>query len=386
MFFLLYLHNGGIIIKTNFGETTMEKSEIGNLILKHDNRSYPIHIKVGSINRDTIRQLVQQSGAGNCVIITDHHLYEVYSDWLNTLKVIVVKAGEGSKDICVYESVLDQMVKFGITRTGTVIAFGGGVIGDLAGFVAATYMRGIDLYQIPTSLLAMVDSSIGGKVAVNLSSGKNLVGTFYQPKAVFIDPALLRSLDKRQWSNGMGEVLKYAIGFEKELFEEISKYTLEDIMYNDEKLLDIIVKCCKIKIELVEIDEKDKGVRNLLNFGHTIGHAIEAHYNFEKYLHGEAIAIGMAIKAKLAFDAGQINENELKQTLTLIKQFELPVQLNEFISRDEIQQLLSYINHDKKRQVEEVEWITIKKIGEVESKLEKIDCILEKVSKELMHA
>jgi len=161
MFFLLYLHNGGIIIKTNFGETTMEKSEIVNLSLKHDNRSYPIHIKEGSINRDTLRQLVQQSGAGNCVIITDHHLYEIYKDWLSMLKVIVVKAGESSKDICVYESVLEQMVKFGITRTGTVIAFGGGVIGDLAGFVAATYMRGISLYQIPTSLLAMVDSSIG---------------------------------------------------------------------------------------------------------------------------------------------------------------------------------------------------------------------------------
>lgn len=384
MILLSYLHNGGIIVKTNLGETTMQKSKNIKLSLNLDNRSYPILIEPGSINGEALRHLVMQSGSGNCVIITDHHLYEIYADWLKTLKVIVVKAGESSKDMSVYESVLERMVKFGISRTGAIIAFGGGVIGDLAGFVAATYMRGIDFYQIPTSLLAMVDSSIGGKVAINLSGGKNLVGTFYQPKAVLIDPTLLNTLDKRQWANGMGEVLKYAIGFNSAFFEEISKYTLTDIMNDHEILLSIITTCCKIKIELVEKDEKDMGIRNLLNFGHTVGHAIEAHYNYEKYLHGEAIAIGIAIKAKIAFEYGQIDGNELKQILDAIRQYELPVSLNERIIKDEAQHLLSYIIQDKKRQVEAIEWITIKKIGEVESKLEKNESIIEKISKELL--
>ena len=388
MFFLLYLHNGGIIIKTNLGETTMQKSENEKttLNLKLDNRSYPIHIEPGSINSESLRQLVQQSDAGNCVIITDHHLYDIYSDWLKMLKVIVVKAGESSKDMCVYESVLEQMIKLGISRTGTIIAFGGGVIGDLAGFVAATYMRGIDFYQIPTSLLAMVDSSIGGKVAVNLSSGKNLVGTFYQPKAVYIDPLLLKTLDKREWANGMAEVLKYAIGFEYEFFDELSKYTLTDIMADEQLLIPIIARCCKIKIDVVEQDEKDMGIRNLLNFGHTIGHAIEAHYNYEKYLHGEGIAIGMAIKAKLAVDSGLLNEAEMERILEVISKYDLPIKLSDMMTKEEVDQLLSYIIHDKKRQVEEVEWITFKKLGQLESKPEKIETFIEHISKELLKA
>ncbi len=202
---------------------------------------------------------------------------------------VTVEPGEGSKSIENFESLLTIMLDNGFTRSDCVVAVGGGVVGDLAGFVASTFMRGVDFYNIPTTLLSQVDSSIGGKTAVNLGGIKNVVGTFYQPKKVIVDPALLETLPDRQMSNGFAEIIKMAVTFDKELFEILES---EDI-YADEILDDIIARAIEIKKFVVENDEKEQGLRRVLNFGHTIGHGIEYQQDLSGLYHGECVAIGM---------------------------------------------------------------------------------------------
>ena len=202
---------------------------------------------------------------------------------------VTVDQGEGSKSIENFESLLTIMLENGFTRADCVVAVGGGVVGDLAGFVASAFMRGIDFYNIPTTLLSQVDSSIGGKTAVNLGGIKNVVGAFYQPKRVIVDPSLLDTLPDRQMSNGFAEIIKMAVTFDKDLFEMLEN---EDI-YDDKKLEKIIAGAIGIKKFVVENDEKEQGLRRVLNFGHTIGHGIEYQEELSGLYHGECVAIGM---------------------------------------------------------------------------------------------
>ena len=230
----------------------------------------------------------------NVFIVTDDGVPNKYSQAIKHLcknaTVETVKAGEGSKSISTLEKLLIAMSDFGLGRDDCVVAVGGGVVGDLAGFAASIYMRGIDFYNVPTTLLSQVDSSIGGKTAVNLGSIKNSVGSFKQPKAVIVDTDTLNTLPKRQLSNGICEAVKMAATSDKQLFERFEELSESEIYNNIEE---IITAALKIKKAVVEVDEKEKGLRRVLNFGHTYGHAIESEEGLKGLYHGECVALGM---------------------------------------------------------------------------------------------
>ena len=281
------------------------------------------------------------------LIVTDSGVPEVYG------KTVLAQCGEGyiytfsqgeeSKNFDTYQAILSQLVSNGFTRSDCVVAVGGGVVGDMAGFAAATFMRGIDFYNIPTTVLSQVDSSIGGKVAIDFCGVKNIVGAFYPPKAVIIDPETLNTLPKRQIANGLCEAVKMAATFDSELFEHFEKNEL-DIDY-------IIERSLKIKRQVVEADEKEQSIRKVLNFGHTVGHAIESE-NFGELYHGECVALGMLyfcseeVKARLEKVLGQLN---------------LPTKCE--IDADEI---IEIISHDKKKSGDKVSVIWVEKIGSFE--------------------
>ncbi|MCY6369993.1 3-dehydroquinate synthase [Clostridium ganghwense] len=327
--------------------------------------SYPIYIKKGLI--DSIGEEIKKISTNKKIaIITDENVDKFYGEKVknkleeNNFEVfkIVLKPGEKSKSFDVLLKVYDKLLDFGITRGDLIIALGGGVIGDLTGFAAATLLRGIPFIQIPTSLLAQIDSSIGGKVAVDLPRGKNLVGNFYHPKAVFIDPNVLKTLDKRFLYDGMAEVIKYGCIKDKNLFDDLLKYDgEEDLFYHME---DIIYACCSIKKEVVEKDEKDTGDRMLLNFGHTIGHAIEKYFNFEKYTHGEAVALGMYAITKKSEDMGITKKGTCENIKHILKKYKLQYKIN-FEDKDKI---LEAINLDKKNKGEFINVILLNYIGE----------------------
>ncbi|MGI6153592.1 MAG: 3-dehydroquinate synthase [Christensenellaceae bacterium] len=265
--------------------------------------------------------------------------------------VCIIDPGEYSKTLKTLETVYEEMLLMGIDRKGAVFAFGGGVVGDLAGFAAATYMRGIDYVQVPTTLLAMVDSSVGGKVAVNIASGKNMAGAFYQPKQVIIDTGTLATLDKRQYAAGMAEVIKYAFIADGVLYK-----TLQDGHF---KIEDIIERCVRIKAGYVQKDPFDKGERMQLNYGHTIGHAIEKEAGYGKLLHGEAVAIGMVLAARLGEALG-ISPNGLEaETVNILQKYGLPSSA----PKEVLDAALLKLGHDKKAENGEVNFVLIDKIG-----------------------
>ena len=261
-------------------------------------KSYPIIIEKGLIN--SIQYKIKEIYKGKKIfILTDDNVNIYYGSKLvdnlkaegYDVKLMVLEAGEHSKSFATLPQIYDEMLDFKLTRSDIIITLGGGVIGDIGGFAASTYLRGIKFIQVPTSLLAQVDSSVGGKVAVDLARGKNLGGSFYHPVAVFIDPEVLNTLSDEFFVDGMAEVIKYGCIKDKKFFDFLNRLdSKEKLMDNIEE---IIYTCCNIKKLTVERDEKDKGERMLLNFGHTLGHAIEQYYNYSKYTHGVAVAIGM---------------------------------------------------------------------------------------------
>src|SRR3989344_1610 len=243
---------------------------------------------------------VMDKGLPKGFVITDDNVFKKYGHLIKGDK-FVIKSGERSKSIENYKKILSKLKD---TNTDTIVAFGGGVVGDLAGFVASTYKRGIDFIQIPTTFLSMVDSSLGGKNGVNLGNKKNYIGTIYQPKEVIIDPLFLESLSKKEFQNGVSEVIKYGILFDKQLLHRISK----GVSRKDSDLIKIISRCEKIKLDVVRVDEKDNDYRHTLNFGHTIGHSLELLYNLR---HGEAISLGMILEMKLGKTRGFFSEEQI---------------------------------------------------------------------------
>lgn len=299
------------------------------------------------------------------VVVTDSNVDKLYYSFLEKslknedfqVEKIVVPAGEASKSFKILMEVYDNLATFKVNRGSTIVALGGGVIGDLTGFAASTFLRGVPFIQIPTSLLAQVDSSVGGKVAVNLPQGKNLVGSFYQPKAVFIDPQLLNSLEDKFFYDGLSEVIKYGAIKDSDLFSQLLSYN------NKEELLghmeDIIYTCCSIKASIVEVDEKDTGERMLLNFGHTIGHAIEKYYNYEKYTHGEAVAIGM-YKITAISEQFKLTETGTKDKIKeILIKYNLPWNLENFDEKS----IIDAISFDKKNIGNGLFVVLIKDIG-----------------------
>ena len=247
-------------------------------------------------------------------------------------------------------------------RDSLFIALGGGVVGDLAGFTASTYMRGVPYLQIPTSLLAQVDSSVGGKTAVNHPLGKNMIGSFYQPKGVLINTDTLKSLPVRQISTGLAEVIKYGVIADKNLFSYLEENIEKVFSFDDKVLNHIIYKSCTIKAKIVAQDEKDKGIRGILNFGHTIGHAIEAETSFTEYTHGESVAIGMVAEAELAQLLGLIDKGFVDRLKNLLLKAKLPIKLPNL----ETDRLIKHMQRDKKNKIGKIVFVLPTKLGRVE--------------------
>lgn len=333
--------------------------------------SYDILIEKGLFQK--LGQLLRgKIPSQKVTVVTDENLNSIYGRELKEnlessgyeVKIIVIEPGEKSKSLRTLERVYGELCTFKMTRSDLLVTFGGGVVGDLGGFAAATYLRGIPYIQVPTSLLSQIDSSVGGKVAIDLPYGKNLVGNFYQPKAVFIDPELLKTLKHRFLVDGMGEVIKTGCIKSSSLVEELSKYHgYKELLENIE---DIIYKCCYIKKTVVEIDERDDGERMKLNFGHTIGHAIEKYFNYETYTHGAAVAIGLAEVTRKSEHMGITKKGTAKSLESLLSKYELPYEMPE-IDRGK---MLQAVTLDKKNIKETLNLILIREFG---------DSIIEKV-------
>jgi 3-dehydroquinate synthase len=301
------------------------------------------------------------------VVITDDNVKNICkTSILKALKpdcLISIPAGEQSKTRKTKEKIEDELLKKKYSRDTLIIALGGGVIGDLAGFVASTYNRGISLIHIPTTLLAMVDSSIGGKTGIDTKHGKNLIGTIYQPDAVFADLELLNSLPKEEFLNGLAEIVKIAIISDKALFSFIEKNNKKILGKEKNALLHIIKKSIELKKDVVEKDEKESGLRQILNFGHTIGHALEADSNY-KGKHGHYVSIGMAVESKIAVETKNLKQNENKKIISLLKKLNLPTQVDDNIN---INKIIEIMKSDKKTRDQKPRFIILKEIGKVKT-------------------
>ena len=309
---------------------------------------YDIHISGNTFPKFVLNKHLENKN--KILIITDDGIPKKHikklKDAINSKNVNVfsLKSGEKSKSFSTYQKILNKLFELKFDRSDIVIAFGGGVVGDIVGFSAATYMRGIKFIQIPTTLLAQVDSSVGGKTAINVPQGKNLVGAFYNPSLVIISTYFLNTLSDEQYKSGLGEVVKYALIGNKRLKTFIEKNCKEIINRKDSVLKTIIEESIKTKSKIVTKDEKENGIRVILNFGHTFGHAIEAHNNFKNITHGAAITLGMVIASKLSFFEGHINDYQLDNIVNLIDS----IGLNTDHSKYKYTQLKKYIKSDKK--------------------------------------
>lgn len=327
--------------------------------------SYEIHIGSGILIQ-TGHQLKENGFTGNLVIITNPIVKRLYGDTLKQnlardgFRVITLQVpdGEEQKSLEVAGRLYNELTNSYAERTTPILALGGGVIGDLAGFVAATYLRGVPLIQIPTTLLAQVDSSIGGKVAIDHDQLKNKIGAFYQPKLVITDIATLKTLDTKTLIDGLAEVIKCAVIRDKELFTYIEENLDKIKSLDDRALEEIVFRSAKIKAEIVEKDEKDLGLRAILNYGHTVGHAIESASDF-KVEHGKAVAIGMLAAAKISNRMGILDKNELLRLKSLIERACLPTKMPNL----EVKEIIQAIKHDKKILRGKLRFILLKSLG-----------------------
>ncbi|MEM8832220.1 MAG: 3-dehydroquinate synthase [Cyanobacteria bacterium P01_G01_bin.19] len=276
----------------------------------------------------------------------------------------LIPAGEEHKHLQSIQAVYDTALQNRIERSSTLVALGGGVIGDMTGFSAATWLRGVNFVQVPTSLLAIVDASVGGKTGVNHPQGKNLIGAFYQPKLVAIDPDLLKTLPPREFRAGMAEVIKYGVIWDEDLFTKLEHHQhLDTLDRVGKQLLEtIITRSCQAKAEVVSQDEKESGIRAILNYGHTIGHAVESLTNYKQFVHGEAVAIGMVAAGKIAVRMGLWTDAEAKLQNVLIAKTGLPTDIPTKITSEAI---LETIKSDKKVKAGKVRFILPTAIGKV---------------------
>ncbi|MBI2559408.1 3-dehydroquinate synthase [Candidatus Woesearchaeota archaeon] len=341
---------------------------VGVQLKEETDNSYDILIDGGLFNN--LAAELKNKPLGNAyAIITDSNVGKIYGKKLVKnfqnknlhAHLITFPAGEKSKNRKIKEKIENDMLKLAFGRDTCVIALGGGVAGDVAGFVAATYMRGIPYIQVPTSLLAMVDSSIGGKVGVDTEYAKNSIGAFYQPKKVIIDLNFLKTLPKEELANGLAEIIKHALIKNKDFFHFLEK-NIDDMLKLDFELLKkTIKKSCEIKASVVMQDEKEKGMRRILNYGHTIGHAIESALNYG-ISHGNAIAIGMSYAAKLSAKLGFLHEGSVIRQNNLLGHIGLPHRLSHHKLKPK--KILEYAQYDKKIINGRINFILLKSIGD----------------------
>ncbi len=331
-------------------------------------RSYPIHIEDGCLQHIG-HDLTQRAIGNRYCIIADDRVAALYGETvLKSLsgngiaaELITFPAGEASKSLPTFARLCSKLAQKGYDRRDGIIALGGGVSGDLAGFTASCYMRGIPFVQIPTTLLAQVDSSVGGKTGVDIEEGKNLVGTFYQPKAVYIDPGVLETLSRDQFIGGMGEVIKYGVIRDAEFFHSLRRERQGILALDKEVISRIVLTSCAIKADVVAEDEKESNIRRILNYGHTIGHAVEATSNFS-IIHGKAVAIGMVAAVRIAVAKGICDKAVQEEIVSLLEEYELPTTIPAQLSREQIK---NYLLRDKKVVSGKVAYVLPISLGEV---------------------
>jgi 3-dehydroquinate synthase len=348
--------------------------------------SYSVYIGSGILSQTG--QILKELGYGDkAVIITNPVVKKLYGTQLKqclvdaglSATVMEVPEGEEYKSLESAGTLYQQLAEFGAERSTPILALGGGVIGDLAGFVAATYMRGVPLVQLPTTLLAQCDSSIGGKTAVNHGQLKNEIGAFYQPKMTISDTITLKTLPREDLTSGLGEVIKYAIIKDEQFFVYLEKHLDLIKALDDNVLEDIVANSARIKAEVVEIDEKDTGLRNILNFGHTVGHAVESVTNFQ-VAHGQAVAIGMIAAAKIASELGIFDSGSVTRLKNLLEKAGLMTKL----PVPEVKQVMQTMRYDKKVQSGKIRFVLPRTIGQVFIADDVSNAIVEKVLGEMI--
>lgn len=344
---------------------------IEKVTLKLPNNNYDILIGQNSTTK--LEEFLKSTKYSKIFIVTDQNVANYHLSYIQNIvdktgvdySSIVTEVGEKVKSFQHLEKLTDEIISKGVDRKSLIIAFGGGVIGDLSGFAASILMRGIDFVQVPTTLLAMVDSSVGGKTAVNSSLGKNLIGSFYQPKLVICDTRYLKTLPTREFLSGYAEVVKYGFIENKEFFDYLRENHEQIFNSSEDELKYIIKESCKSKAEIVSQDEREGGVRALLNFGHTFGHIFEteAHYS-SKILHGEAVAIGMAMAARMSVNLGFLGQDECDEIVSYLKECAFILDVEEFGFKYERSNLIQHLFKDKKVENKKLTFILLKKIGQ----------------------
>jgi len=339
--------------------TTIQPKVIVNLT----DRSYPIYIDSG----DAIKEKLLESVRGNQVLIVSNttvaplYLNNICSALTDKqVDTVILDDGEQYKTQQSVNKIYDKLIESGHNRSTTLIALGGGVIGDMTGYAAACYQRGVDFIQIPTTLLSQVDSSVGGKTGINHSLGKNMIGAFKQPRAVFINTSSLLTLASREFSAGLAEVIKYGLLGDAEFFSWLEANMTDIVCKHPERVVEMIRHCCQMKADIVAEDEFEAGRRALLNFGHTFGHAIEVEMGYGNWLHGEAVAVGMVMATRMSSLMGHIDTNDVERVTELLATAKLP------ISKPSEMNSTSFVKHmlkDKKNISKEIRLILLRELG-----------------------
>ena len=345
------------------------------LVVEIPHRQYPIFVAEGLLaDTQKLRELLLARIQGRQVaIITNKVVAPLYLDALlealDGLQVDVMQMddGEAEKNLQVYQQTMDFLLAAKHNRSTCLIALGGGVVGDLCGFVAATFQRGVDFVQIPTTLLAQVDSSVGGKTAVNHPQGKNMIGAFHQPVAVLADTATLGTLPSREYAAGLAEVVKYGVIEDAAFFEFLEQHS-DDLLAKDGAVLSqVILRCCAIKAEVVSADERESGRRAILNYGHTFGHGIEKLCGYGQWLHGEAVAIGMVMAARLSVAVAGLDESVVMRLTALLRRLGLPTALDQASRKvATIEAMMDVMGLDKKVVDGRLRFIVASQLGQVQ--------------------
>ena len=340
-------------------------------------RSYKINVKMG-LHAQIPEILSTYNKGQSWVLFSQQPIFDLYGSNLEKslreagfkIYQIILENSEGAKSLSSMEAIYSQLVAFGCDRSSSFLALGGGVVGDTTGFAAATFMRGVEYYQIPTTFLAMVDSSIGGKTGINLDSGKNLVGTIWQPKAVLINPNHLTSLPKREVVSALGEVLKYGAILDRPFFNYLSDNSDELLGMGNPHLLETVIrKCVQLKAKIVEQDECEGDLRRILNFGHTFGHALEKYFGYGVLRHGDAVSYGILAAGKLSVEFGGLSSDDYGLLSQMIERLPLPL-LPDF----DVNEIIRIMATDKKGKDGNINFVLLSKIGKTK--------IVDSISKE----
>jgi len=343
----------------------MKKADVYRVNLGH--RSYDIHLQSGSLKNlgEAVRGLFPD--AERCMVVSNDVVSPLYLDVVkqsleaSSWQVFqyILPDGEHYKTIQTWSGIMDALMDARLSRNEPMLALGGGVVGDMTGFAAACYRRGVPFVQVPTTLLAQVDSSVGGKTAVSHAHGKNMIGAFYQPRLVWIDPNVLQTLEPNQLRAGLAEVLKYGAIWDRTFFDFIEQHAQKLLALDDASVREAILASCRYKAEIVMQDETEQGARALLNLGHTFGHAIEAMTHYTAYLHGEGVAVGMCMAARLSEQLGYAPQGTERDMVRALQALELPVEPPKFTSAT----WLDAMGHDKKNIGSRIRYVLLSEIG-----------------------